>query len=99
MFVVFLQKDQIFISCEGENANDKESIGKITVTPRGFPGYYYPYTNNAGYLSPLVAVQFESPKKKTNINVECIAWASNVFYHGGERDRQGSIHFELLIDD
>lgn len=78
---------------------DRELIGKITVSPRGFPEYYYPYTNNDGYLSPLVAVHFESPRKGFVINIECIAWAQNILYHGGERDRQGSIHFELMIDE
>lgn len=88
----------MFVSCNGQYAGDKESIGRITVSPRGFPAYYFPYKNDDGYLSPLVAVQFESPKPNTNINIECIAWATNVIYHGGDRDRQGSIHFELLID-
>lgn len=63
-----------------------------------FPYYFYPYRNDDGYISPLISVHFESPKKNININVECIAWADNIIYHGGERDRQGSIHFELLID-
>lgn len=63
-----------------------------------FPYFFYPYKNKDGYLSPLISVQFESPQKNKNINIECIAWATNIIYHGGERDRQGSIHFELLID-
>lgn len=87
------------MSCEGQHPNDKENIGKITVTPKGFPNYFYPYKNDDGYLSPLVAVQFESPIKNKLINIECIAWATNILYRGGERDRQGSIHFELLIDN
>lgn len=79
--------------------SDKESIGQVKIIPRGFPYFFYPYKNNKGYLSPLVSVQFESPKKNTNINIECKAWAKNIIYQGGEKNRQGSIHFELLIDE
>ncbi len=32
------------------------------------------------------------------INIECRAWAKNIIYNGSMRDRQGSIHFELMID-
>lgn len=89
----------MFISCEGQYENDKENVGKITILPRGFPSYYYPYTNEKGYLSPIVSVQFESPNSGVVINIECKAWATNIIYHGGERDRQGSTHFELMIDN
>lgn len=45
-----------------------------------------------------MSVQFLAPKIGEIINVECIAWAPNIIYHGGERDRQGSVHFEILVD-
>lgn len=90
---------QVFVSCHGQNPNDRDSIGSIRIEPFGFPYYYYPYTNIKGYLSPLVSVQFENPKAGLVINVECIAWAPNIIYHGGERDRQGSVHFEIMIDE
>lgn len=32
------------------------------------------------------------------INIECRAWAKNLRYIGGHRDRQGSVHFEVMID-
>ena len=52
----------MWISCTGENASDREVVGPITYYPsRGFPAFYYPYTNVPGYLSPLVAVHFERP--------------------------------------
>lgn len=55
----------MWVSCEGENAADKEHIGPIVLLPTpGFPEYFFPYSNNAGYLSPLVAVWFESPVRK-----------------------------------
>lgn len=53
------------MSCEGENPADVENIGPIEYYPRrGFPGYYYPYENSEGYLSPLVAVHFARPVRK-----------------------------------
>lgn len=53
------------MSCEGENPADLENVGPIKYYPRqGFPGYYYPYENSEGYLSPLVAVHFERPVRE-----------------------------------
>lgn len=55
----------VWISCEGENPADQENIGPINYLPfRGFPGYFYPYENSEGYLSPLVAVHFQRPKRE-----------------------------------
>jgi hypothetical protein len=72
------QLNTIWVSCEGENPADLENIGPIKYYPRrGFPGFYYPYENSEGYLSPLVAVHFERPvreyppkaEKVTNFNL------------------------------
>ncbi|CAH2210244.1 jg22124, partial [Pararge aegeria aegeria] len=53
----------VWVSCQGENPADRENIGPIQYLPyRGFPGYYFPYTNQEGYLSPLVAVHLQRPK-------------------------------------
>lgn len=87
----------IWVSCEGENPADLENVGPIKYYPRrGFPGYYYPYENSEGYLSPLVAVHFERPIRGIIINVECKAWAKNIKHD--RADRIGSVHFELMID-
>ncbi|XP_050504173.1 sodium/potassium-transporting ATPase subunit beta-2-like isoform X2 [Diabrotica virgifera virgifera] len=89
----------VWVSCQGENPADVEYLGPITYYPRsvqGFPGYYFPYLNSEGYLSPLVAVKFERPVAGIVINVECRAWARNILYN--RADRTGSVHFELLID-
>ncbi|XP_043276521.1 sodium/potassium-transporting ATPase subunit beta-2-like [Venturia canescens] len=87
----------IWVSCEGENPADIENIGPIQYKPSsGFPGYYFPFTNSPGYLSPLVAVWFEAPKRNVLINVECKAWARNVVHD--RADRRGSVHFELMVD-
>lgn len=62
------------MSCEGENPADVEFIGEIEYYPRqGFPGYFFPYENSEGYLSPLVAVVFKQPKSKIRIHLlKCI---------------------------
>ncbi|KAK0160097.1 hypothetical protein PV328_007539 [Microctonus aethiopoides] len=87
----------IWVSCEGENPADIENIGPIQYKPRsGFPGYFFPYANSPGYLSPLVAVWFESPKRNVLINIECKAWARNIIHDRVER--RGSVHFELMVD-
>ncbi|XP_034936763.1 sodium/potassium-transporting ATPase subunit beta-2 [Chelonus insularis] len=87
----------IWVSCEGENPADVENIGPIQYRPRsGFPGYYFPYRNSPGYLSPLVAVWFEAPKRNVLINIECKAWARNIIHDRVER--RGSVHFELMVD-
>lgn len=92
-----IELNTIWVSCEGENPADVENIGPIHYIPRhGFPGYYYPYENSEGYLSPLVAVYFERPQPGVLINVECKAWARNIIH--GRNDKIGSVHFELLID-
>ncbi|KAM8715490.1 hypothetical protein ACLKA7_002528 [Drosophila subpalustris] len=87
----------IWVSCEGENPADQENIGPVAYLPvRGFPGYFYPYQNSEGYLSPLVAVHFQRPKRGIIINIECKAWARNI--HHDRKERLGSVHYELLID-
>ncbi|CAD6241144.1 GSCOCG00009167001-RA-CDS [Cotesia congregata] len=91
------QLNTIWVSCGGENPADEENIGPVKYIPQqGFPGYYYPYENTVGYLSPLVAVHFERPKTGILINVECRAWAKNIKHN--RNDKIGSVHFELLID-
>ncbi|XP_050527453.1 sodium/potassium-transporting ATPase subunit beta-2-like [Daktulosphaira vitifoliae] len=88
----------VWVSCEGETPSDRENIGPIDLHPEGFPGYYYPFTNKKDYLSPLIAVHFKKPKKHTLINVECRAWARNIVYRRSLQNREGSVHFELMID-
>ncbi|GBP32073.1 hypothetical protein EVAR_80839_1 [Eumeta japonica] len=91
------EADVVWVSCEGENPADVENIGAVQYIPiRGFPAYYYPFTNKEGYLSPLVAVYFENPTNGVLINIECKAWAKNIQYDRYER--RGSVHFELMVD-
>ena len=66
--ILIFQLNTIWVSCEGENPADLENVGPIKYYPRrGFPGFYYPYENSEGYLSPLVAVHFERPVRKYSL--------------------------------
>lgn len=89
--------EKVYVSCQGESPADAENVGQINYIPeRAFPGYFFPYENSEGYLSPLIALHFVKPKPGVLINVECQAWAKNIVHD--RRDRLGSVHFELLID-
>lgn len=89
--------NMVWVSCEGENPADVENMGQIEYLPhQGFAGYYFPFTNVKGYLSPLVAIRFVRPTKGVLINIECKAWAKNINHDRAER--RGSVHFELMID-
>jgi len=93
-----------WISCEGENPSDKETIGPLAYySPgldggqfEGIPNYFYPYQNQKGYKTPFLFVKFLKPRLNTLIQVECKAWAENIEYD--RTQRVGSVHFELLID-
>ena len=68
--------NMVWLHCDGENAPDKEAIGTVSYTPwRGFPGYFFPYYNQLGYLQPIVMVQLKNPTPAVLINIECTAWA------------------------
>ncbi|XP_028176252.1 sodium/potassium-transporting ATPase subunit beta-2-like [Ostrinia nubilalis] len=89
--------NMVWVTCYGETPADQENIGPIKYFPYpGFPGYFYPYENAEGYLSPLVAIHLERPKTGIVINIECRAWAKNIIYN--RKERLGVVHFELMIE-
>jgi sodium/potassium-transporting ATPase subunit beta len=62
----------VWVSCEGENPADIENLGTDVKYyslggEQGFLGTYFPYINTQNYLQPLVAVQFNSVKRKFNL--------------------------------
>lgn len=64
-FLPIFQRKQVWVSCNGEYSSDEESLKGMKYFPsRGFPGYFYPFKNAPGYLSPLIAVQIERPARK-----------------------------------
>jgi len=88
----------IAIQCEGENSLDREKLGAIEYWPRqGFPAEYYPYTNQKDYLAPFVLVKFNRITKNTVVNIECTAFDKNIKIN--RYDREGSVKFELLVDE
>lgn len=87
----------IWVSCEGEGKPDQESLGSVAYYPQqGIPGFYFPYEKQGGYQSPFIFAQIKNPLRGVLINVECKAWARNIYHD--RVNRQGSVHFELLID-
>jgi len=92
-------KNQVWIDCHGEQPADIEAMGPIKYYPAdaGFDSSYFPYKNQKGYLSPLIAVQFEKPAVGQLLHIECRAYAKNIDYH--KRDKIGRAHFEILVRD
>lgn len=89
--------ETIWLSCEGVTAADVEHLGRIEYLPQpGFPGYFFPYRNNEGYLPPLVAIVLQNPRNGILINIECKAWAKNIIHN--RRDKIGMAQFEVMID-
>lgn len=92
-----INKQNVWITCEGENPNDDENIGTVNYYPHpGMPTYFYPFMNQPGYQAPLVAVEFASIKRGVLLNIECKAWAKNILHD--RKERRGSVHLELMID-
>jgi sodium/potassium-transporting ATPase subunit beta len=76
-----LQLKTIWVSCHGENPADVDNIGRISYYPRrGFPGYFFPYQNQEGYLSPLVALHFERPACKYQNSVRNLSKKTGHFW-------------------
>lgn len=86
----------IQITCDGQNDFDKEHVGPREYHPLIIETKYYPFTNQPGYQSPFVMVQFKEPKYNTLIYVECKAWAKNIEHD--RINRRGSTSFELFIE-
>jgi len=88
--------NMVWLHCDGEDDPDIENIGAVTYTPsRGFPGYFFPYRRQIGYLSPIVMVQLRNPNPGVIMNIQCTAWARNVQHR---LNRKGMVHFEFLMD-
>ncbi|KAF6215455.1 hypothetical protein GE061_010208 [Apolygus lucorum] len=89
--------ETVWLSCEGLTAADVENLGSIQYLPQpGFPGYFFPYMNNEGYLPPIVAIVLNNPKNGILLNIECKAWAKNIKHD--RKEKVGMVQFEVLID-
>ncbi|XP_033208613.1 sodium/potassium-transporting ATPase subunit beta-2-like isoform X2 [Belonocnema kinseyi] len=89
----------VWVSCKAVREKDA-LIEQVKYYPevQGFPGYYYPYENQEGYLSPLVAVQFIKFQTNTTINVECQAWAKNTRSGNQSEDKAYRVRFSLRVN-
>jgi len=88
---------RVWLECEGENPADKENIGSIKYYPSNGVGHgFFPYSNQPGYLSPVVFAHLENPTHGVMIAIECKAWFVDVDHD--TMDRKGLVHFELMID-
>jgi sodium/potassium-transporting ATPase subunit beta len=64
------QKNKVWLSCEGRQKTDQEHLGAVEYYPeQGFPGYYYPFRNQIGFKSPVVAMHILEPKCKSSISL------------------------------
>jgi len=88
--------NQVWVDCQPKNPADKDGISNINYFPadRGFPEEFFPFERQPGYLSPLVAVQFEPNTPGQLIHIECRAWAKNIGY--SRRDKVGIASLEIM---
>jgi len=88
---------KVWLSCEGRSEEDKRNLPQINYFPeQGFPGYYYPFRNQAGFKSPVVAVHFVNVTKNVVINLECRAWAPNI--HQDRKEQLGVLNYKIKIE-
>jgi len=86
----------LWVSCEGEGPVDREMLpnGVNYAPTQGFPYYYFPYSNQENYRSPILAVQFVKPTPNIIIDVVCKIWGKEIKYD--KKGAIGMVHFELL---
>jgi sodium/potassium-transporting ATPase subunit beta len=94
----------VFIHCTGEGSADKDNLGAIdyysSLSGRhdvgGINFKYFPYRNQANYLSPLVFAHFKNLTPNTLVNVECKAYAKNI-ENSDRMNRRGMARFQLFF--
>lgn len=88
----------IYLTCTPDNPSNAGNLGEIKYYPeQGVRFHHYPYTNQEGYLSPFVFVQFANMKSNVKITVNCQFWAKNII--ANHKDKEGMVHFHLKIDE
>ena len=96
-------RSYIYVACQGQSALDKQLIGPLdyysslpSADIGGIHVKYFPYTNQPGYLSPLVFVHFKSLPRNTTVNVVCKAYAANID-NADQRNMRGMVIFQILV--
>lgn len=91
--------DRIWVDCHGENPADDDNLGLDAITyypQQGFPLSFYPYMKQKNYRSPLMFVKFNNVTNHLGLMIECKALAKNIVVD--RADKEGGVHFELLVD-
>ncbi|XP_021940079.1 sodium/potassium-transporting ATPase subunit beta-2-like isoform X2 [Zootermopsis nevadensis] len=90
------KKNKVWLSCEGRHEADQEHLGPVRYFPeQGFPGYFYPFRNQIGFRSPIVAMRILEPKTDVVINLECRAWARNIEHD--RKEQLGMLNYKIKI--
>ncbi|CAG5048124.1 unnamed protein product [Parnassius apollo] len=89
------EHEQIWVSC-GE---EKPNATKIEYPwGMGLPGRLYPFRNEPGYNSPLVAVKLTPNESNTTVSIRCRAWAKNIRYNKSLKEASGYTRIQLQIE-
>ncbi|XP_028176255.1 sodium/potassium-transporting ATPase subunit beta-1-like isoform X2 [Ostrinia furnacalis] len=87
--------NQIWVSCWEEKSN---TTSIEYPWGRGLSANHYPYTNEDGYRSPVVAIKLTAPVN-TAVVVRCRVWAKNVVYKKSLKEPSGYTRIQLYIED
>ncbi|XP_069675809.1 sodium/potassium-transporting ATPase subunit beta-2-like [Periplaneta americana] len=88
---------KVWLSCTGRYEADETNLGEILYYPeQGFPGYFYPFRRQKGFLSPVVAVNFRNAKPDTEISVECRTWSPSMVQD--RKEQLGVLNFKIKIE-
>lgn len=77
MLTILLEANNVWLSCDAEDTATGDSVKVAYEGPRGFPTYYYPYTNQKNYISPFIVVQL-TDLPTGHVELECRLWAKNI---------------------
>ncbi|CAF0791701.1 unnamed protein product [Adineta ricciae] len=101
-----LRENNIYITCNGKETSDQQSIGSMKyyslLNPLGsdyyggLPYYFYPYMNSKEHVEPFVLVQFKNLTMEKKIDVQCRAWAPNIQQLSEGTTSRGMVTFTLL---
>ncbi|UJR27007.1 hypothetical protein I4U23_008312 [Adineta vaga] len=100
------REDNIYITCNGKEASDRQSVGAMVyyslLHPLGYPYYggipyyFFPYMNSKEHVEPFVLVQFTGLPMEQEIEVECRSWAPNIQQRSEGTTSRGMVTFTLL---
>jgi len=85
----------VWVSCNVTGGRKDENTGVVVTYEghRGFPTYYYPYTNQDNYVSPFIVVKL-SNLPTTDVKLQCRLWAKNIHVIPERRVGMSVIHLE-----